>query len=397
MSINHEKSPRKTWPWILGLLACLLVAALIPQTQGWLLSWDEAISKWFNGLLGHSRAFDILVAGLNTKAGNLFLILSFLCFFLIHSCYQWDRRAVCRKVAFWGWVSLLCVLLYQGQRVLALAFDRDSPGQALEGWFNLRKVYDIKAKVTNTHSFPSGYSMALFFAGFMALRRSLKAGSILLAVTVFVSMTQIMAGRHWASDVILGSVPIALFFAALFYETRTRRLLDLFEYLMDGLWHVFHARRRRNLLDRLAGAWAEMLSDTSRGDRPVFPVPPKYYLPHLAKNSFVRLKYRLLDRRQPLPDVPVHIQIETVAGCNANCVFCPNKKTDARVPLGQRMDWDLYRSLVDQTVEWGVRRISPYLNNEPLLDSELPERIKYITDRKQEISSSPKSTPTAAC
>lgn len=110
---------------------------------------------------------------------------------------------------------------------------------------------------------------------------------------------------------------------------------------------------------------------------------PKYYLPHLVKNPLVRIKYEWLDRRRPLPEVPEHIQIETVAGCNANCVFCPNKKTEAKVPLGQCMDWDLYRSLVDQTVEWGIRRISPYMHNEPLLDSELPERIKYITDHKK--------------
>lgn len=104
----------------------------------------------------------------------------------------------------------------------------------------------------------------------------------------------------------------------------------------------------------------------------------------MVKNPLVRLKYKWLDCRRSLLEVPRHIQIETEAGCNANCVFCPDKKTEAKVPLGQRMDWDLYRSLVDQTVEWGIRRISPYMNNEPLLDSELPERIKYITDRKKD-------------
>jgi MoaA/NifB/PqqE/SkfB family radical SAM enzyme len=47
------------------------------------------------------------------------------------------------------------------------------------------------------------------------------------------------------------------------------------------------------------------------------------------------------------------------------------------------MDWDLYRSIIDQSVDWGVKRFSPYLMNEPMLDSELPERIKYITDHKK--------------
>ena len=113
-------------------------------------------------------------------------------------------------------------------------------------------------------------------------------------------------------------------------------------------------------------------------------MPPDYYLPDLVKNPLVRWKYRWIDRRRPMPEAPEHIQIETVAGCNANCVFCPNRKTQTKVPIGQSMDSDLYRSLVDQALDWGVRRISPYLNNEPLLDPQLPERIAYVTQHKKD-------------
>ena len=112
-------------------------------------------------------------------------------------------------------------------------------------------------------------------------------------------------------------------------------------------------------------------------------MPPKYYLPTLARNPLTRLRYRLLEHRRPLPDVPLHIQIETVAGCNASCVFCPNKKTQLQIPIGKKMDWDLYRKIVDEALDWGILRFSPYGNNEPMLDPELPERIKYIADRKK--------------
>jgi molybdenum cofactor biosynthesis enzyme MoaA len=78
---------------------------------------------------------------------------------------------------------------------------------------------------------------------------------------------------------------------------------------------------------------------------------------------------------------PDHVQIQTVTGCNASCIFCPNGKTQRRVPMGRRMDWDLYRSVVDQCLELGVRRYSVYLMNEPLLDRELPERVAYISAR----------------
>jgi molybdenum cofactor biosynthesis enzyme MoaA len=78
---------------------------------------------------------------------------------------------------------------------------------------------------------------------------------------------------------------------------------------------------------------------------------------------------------------PDHVQIQTITGCNANCIFCPNGKSQNRVPMGRPMDWDLFRSVVDQCIELGVRRYSLYLMNEPMLDRELPERIVYISAR----------------
>lgn len=111
-------------------------------------------------------------------------------------------------------------------------------------------------------------------------------------------------------------------------------------------------------------------------------MPPKYFVPVLA-NPVTRLKYQYIDKREPIPDAPRAVQIQTVSGCNANCVFCPNKKTELDIPLGKKMDWDLYRSIVDQCVDLGVRRFSPYLMNESMLDPELPERVAYITKKKK--------------
>ena len=82
-----------------------------------------------------------------------------------------------------------------------------------------------------------------------------------------------------------------------------------------------------------------------------------------------------------LTAAPDHIQIQTITGCNANCIFCPNGKTRRTIPKGRRMDWDLYRSIVDQSIALGIRRYSAYLMNEPMLDQELPQRVAYISAR----------------
>lgn len=83
----------------------------------------------------------------------------------------------------------------------------------------------------------------------------------------------------------------------------------------------------------------------------------------------------------PVSRAPDHVQIQTVTGCNARCIFCPNGKTRRNIPRGRRMDWDLYRSIVDQCIELGIRRYSVYLMNEPMMDRELAERVSYVSAR----------------
>jgi MoaA/NifB/PqqE/SkfB family radical SAM enzyme len=83
-------------------------------------------------------------------------------------------------------------------------------------------------------------------------------------------------------------------------------------------------------------------------------------------------------------DPPENVQIQTVTGCNAGCVFCPNGKTERSIPFGRLMDRGLFHSVADQCLELGVRRFTLYLMNEPLLDRHLPERIAYISARIRE-------------
>ncbi len=108
-----------------------------------------------------------------------------------------------------------------------------------------------------------------------------------------------------------------------------------------------------------------------------------YYIPSDHKNILAKIKLRVKDGKKPVPKAPKAAQIQTVSGCNGNCLFCPNKKTTIDIPYKQTMEWGLYKSIVDQCISQRVRRISPYLMNEPLLDSEMPERISYISKNKK--------------
>ena len=101
----------------------------------------------------------------------------------------------------------------------------------------------------------------------------------------------------------------------------------------------------------------------------------------LAEDIMPKSNLQITGSSEIFTAAPDHIQIQTITGCNAKCIFCPNGKTQRPVPKGRRMDWDLYRSIVDQSVALGIRRYSLYLMNEPLMDQELPQRVAYASAR----------------
>lgn len=80
-----------------------------------------------------------------------------------------------------------------------------------------------------------------------------------------------------------------------------------------------------------------------------------------------------------MDDTLKHLQIETLAGCNARCTMCPVPEMDR--PKG-RMDQSLFVRIVDQAVEMGCTQIVPFLNGEPFLDPLIFERLTVLTLRR---------------
>ncbi|MEJ2366871.1 MAG: radical SAM protein [Acidobacteriota bacterium] len=106
--------------------------------------------------------------------------------------------------------------------------------------------------------------------------------------------------------------------------------------------------------------------------------------------STLKSRYYVSDERDPLPvkafrrltsrkvpSFPRTVQIQTQTGCNAACVFCPYPDTVDTQPKG-RMPPELFEQIIDEIARHGVRRISPYLMNEPFLDRGIIEKMQYI-------------------
>ncbi len=98
--------------------------------------------------------------------------------------------------------------------------------------------------------------------------------------------------------------------------------------------------------------------------------------------SFVTTAYRRIQGKRTIPSFPVRAQIQTRTACNARCAFCPNTTVGDDLSQGT-MEWGLFTKIVDELTAHEVDEIHPFLMNEPLWDKDLPEKIRYIADRKK--------------
>jgi MoaA/NifB/PqqE/SkfB family radical SAM enzyme len=86
-----------------------------------------------------------------------------------------------------------------------------------------------------------------------------------------------------------------------------------------------------------------------------------------------------------LPRFPKHLQLQTHAHCNMACLSCPHptleKNSDDR-----KISWNSFTSIIDECLaNEEFESIVLDLQNEPLLDSDLAERIVYIKEKRKEI------------
>lgn len=79
-------------------------------------------------------------------------------------------------------------------------------------------------------------------------------------------------------------------------------------------------------------------------------------------------------------DFPRAIEIQTISACNAKCTVCPHPQVSRDLPSGL-MDMPLFCRIIDQIDSVWRCRIIPYLNNEPLLDPLIVERLRYVVSK----------------
>lgn len=108
-------------------------------------------------------------------------------------------------------------------------------------------------------------------------------------------------------------------------------------------------------------------------------VPPRikktfmksYDIPaHLFPEAFQKFR---------LSEFPNILVIQTHSYCNASCIMCPYQDyiKDNKNPKG-KMEPETFYKIIDECKKYNIKKISPYLMNEPLMDGNIFGYIKYI-------------------
>jgi len=84
--------------------------------------------------------------------------------------------------------------------------------------------------------------------------------------------------------------------------------------------------------------------------------------------------------RMVSPDFPAVLGIDPAGACNLDCDFCPNGLRDKKLGV---MPFDLYRRIIDESIEHGRRAmIILHKDGEPLVNPRLVEMVAYATLRR---------------
>lgn len=81
-----------------------------------------------------------------------------------------------------------------------------------------------------------------------------------------------------------------------------------------------------------------------------------------------------------LKPFPVIVQLQTISSCNGRCVMCPYPDVYRNITHGI-MSFPLFEKIIEECSSFGINEFKPFLMNEPLLDSRLPDMISYVKNK----------------
>ena len=111
---------------------------------------------------------------------------------------------------------------------------------------------------------------------------------------------------------------------------------------------------------------------------PTFHLELSKYEEQSAKYKDYRRRWNENPKNFIVDDFPIHVDLETTTSCNLKCFMC-FQSFDPPKPL--KMEFELFKKIIDEGVKKGVCSIKTQYRGEPLLDRRMPDMVRYAKER----------------
>lgn len=95
-----------------------------------------------------------------------------------------------------------------------------------------------------------------------------------------------------------------------------------------------------------------------------------------------RKRWEGASKREAVEDFPLFVRLESQFKCNSNCALCVHGHEQLKKEIGYDgyMPFETFTRLVDECVEHDCPSIGISFINEPLMDPDFKDRLKYVSD-----------------
>ncbi|MBG3014399.1 phosphatase PAP2 family protein [Proteus faecis] len=180
----------------------------LPAQHGIWLSIDTHIFYFFNQYILPDTFFASFVAYTNNRKFDLVILLVMGA--LYYNTFRKKDHMGKRHLIIVGLLMVISAVLINqiGQN---LPIERPSPTLHFQDVNRVSVVTNIPTKDASGDSFPGDHGlMLLIFCSFILRYLSFRSFVCALLITVIFSLPRVMAGAHWASDILVGSISLTL-------------------------------------------------------------------------------------------------------------------------------------------------------------------------------------------
>mgnify|MGYP003342728866 CR=1 FL=1 len=147
-------------------------------------------------------------------------------------------RTVTARFGEGGFIAGFVVAVLYVSSEYVFVFDRYSPSVVLEPIFMLSQIdLGMKVKDSSGNSFPGEHGTAvMLFSAFIWRCAGRTRGAVAIGIALLVMLPRLVAGAHWLSDLLVGSVAVVLVTAPLALATPLQQsVVGLFSTVCEGL------------------------------------------------------------------------------------------------------------------------------------------------------------------